>query len=358
MSDEQNTQGTALTTAEPRKAPAKARLEADGGGVMAIMPRSIEEASRYAQGLIQANQVPDAFRYDGKKANDVNPPLVMMGVLKSLEIGLPPQTGLAFLLPLNGRFSVWGDGAWALVQRGAQLEDHKVEWGLFADLDAAPTPATFEKEKTPLDKWPSEYGCRVSMWRRGQKSPYVWTYTVGMARRANLWNNTYKKPWITDPERMLFNRARSVPMRDGFADALFGLIIAEEQHPDYSNVQSRVAARRVDNSALDDDLPTAPAIADQSGDHAQAAEAYKSGLAAIATLEDLEAWQTRPDHVRLIAILQKSDERAYNALIAANAARFQEIEAADRAAEREQFEQREREREAGEDAPDGEKVDG
>lgn len=303
------------------KAVAKARLEADGSGVMAIIPRSIEEASRYAQGLIQAGQVPDAFRYDGKKANDPNPALVLMGVLKVLELDLPPQTGLAFILPLNGRFTVWGDGAWALLQRHGQVADHKVEW--------INKPEDWDRKKHDLDlaRWPKDYGCRVSIWRKGQASPYIGEFTVGDAIRAGLWNSAYRKPWIQSPERMIFNRARAFPMRDGFADALLGLGIAEEA----IDIAPPPRRRSIDNSALDDDLPIAAGqIEDHSGgDLATRAETYKAGLAQQATLEDLEAYQTSDEHRLLIASLQKADERLYQSVIMANAHRYQEIEASE-----------------------------
>lgn len=186
--------------------------------VMAIMPRSIEEAGRYAQGLCVANIVPDAFREGGKRDGAPNHALVMMGVLKSMEIGIPPQTGLAGLLPINGRFSVWGDVAAALVQRTGQVAKQQVK-----ELGAE----NFNPE-APLGEWPDAYGIRVLYWRRGQEDPYVGEFTVRDAKRAGLWMAAHRKPWIQYPKRMLFNRARAFALRDGFADGLAGLTIAEE----------------------------------------------------------------------------------------------------------------------------------
>jgi len=61
--------------------------------VMAIMPRSIEEAQRYANGLCLSGIVPDAFREGGKRDGLPNAPLVMMGILKAMEIvALPSRT--------------------------------------------------------------------------------------------------------------------------------------------------------------------------------------------------------------------------------------------------------------------------
>jgi hypothetical protein len=183
--------------------------------VMAIMPTTIEEAGRYAMGLVRAGIVPDAFK--DKATGQANPELVMMGVLKSMELGVPPQTGLAGLLPLNGRFSVWGDLAAALVQRTGQVERQQV-----IEIGGGFDP------NTAIGDWPDEYGFRVLYWRKGQADPYVGEFTVRDAKRASLWANARRQPWLSYPKRMLFNRARAFAIRDGFADGLSGLTIAEE----------------------------------------------------------------------------------------------------------------------------------
>jgi hypothetical protein len=186
--------------------------------VMAIMPRSIEEAQRYANGLCLSGIVPDAFREGGKRDGLPNAPLVMMGILKAMEIGVPPQTGLAGLLPINGRFAVWGDLAAALAHRTGQVAKQQV-----TELGAA----NHDPGK-PIGEWPDAYGIRVMYWRVDQEDPYVGEFTVRDARRAGLWNNARKQPWVLYPKRMLYNRARAFALRDGFADGLHGLTIADE----------------------------------------------------------------------------------------------------------------------------------
>jgi hypothetical protein len=81
---------------------------------------------------------------------------------------------------------------------------------------------------TDLNKWPDDYGWKVTIGRRGQKGHYVGIFTVAMAKRARLWMNAKKVPWMEHPDRMLKIRARAFPLRDGFADALAGLAIREE----------------------------------------------------------------------------------------------------------------------------------
>jgi len=186
--------------------------------VLAIMPTTIEEAQRYANGLCLSGIVPDAFREGGRRDGLPNAPLVMMGILKSMELGVPPQTGLSGLLPLNGRFAVWGDLAAALVHRTGEVAKQQVVEIGAANLNPDSHPS----------EWPDAYGIRVLYWRTGQEDPYVGEFTVRDAKRGGLWNNARKQPWVQYPKRMLFNRARAFALRDGFADGLAGLTIADE----------------------------------------------------------------------------------------------------------------------------------
>lgn len=240
------TEPTGTAIVERTKAPL---VLAESRDVMAIIPRNIEEAQRYASGLVTANQVPDAFRVGGKSGGEPNAPLILMGILKSMEVGLPPQTGLASLLPLNGRFTIWGDGAQALVQNSGNVANHTKRWtGQSFDPDA------------PIEEWPGDFGCVVQFWRRGQTDPYIGEFTVRDARRASLWNNSYRKPWILYPKRMLFNRARAFVLRDGFADALCGLSIAEEVLDSMPPMEPGGASgMSANNEALEDEPITLPA---------------------------------------------------------------------------------------------------
>ena len=213
--------------------------------VLAIMPTSIEEAQRYANGLCLSGVVPDAFREGGKRDGLPNAPLVMMGILKSMELGVPPQTGLGGLLPLNGRWAVWGDLAAALVHRTGEVARQQViELGA-ENLDPGSHPQS----------WPDNYGIHVLYWRKGQEDPYVGEFRVRDAKRAGLWNNARKQPWVQYPKRMLYNRARAFALRDGFADGLAGLTIADEV-VDYmpEPIADRGQSKRL-TSLIDDSEP-------------------------------------------------------------------------------------------------------
>ena len=201
-----------LPATQPRR---KAELvTSDGLGY--IVPRTIEEAYRYAVAIVDAGLAPDSYK-DSYGDKFANPQKVMLGVLAALEAGLPPMYGLRQIAIINGRPTIWGDAAMALVQSKNLLSNQmKREIGQAFDKGSA------------VNEWPDDFGFAVSLFRRGQTDPYVGTFTVGDAKRAKLWLNTKKVPWIEHPLRMLFIRARTWALRDGFADALAGLAIREE----------------------------------------------------------------------------------------------------------------------------------
>lgn len=177
-----------------------------------IIPTTVEEALRMAKAVIAGNLAPDSYNNDPNK--------VMLGLMAALEAGLPPLYGLRQIAIINGRPSLWGDACQALIQKSGQLVGLTTEWI---------GPDGFDPLKEPdLTKWPMEYGCIVRMWRKGQSEPYVGQFTVGDAKRAQLWLNARKVPWMQHPRRMMMIRARAFPQRDGFADALAGLSIREE----------------------------------------------------------------------------------------------------------------------------------
>jgi hypothetical protein len=103
----------------------------------------------------------------------------------------------------NGRPSVWGDVALALV-RGSGLCETVYE-GVEGDGD-------------------KRVGfCEVC--RKGEK-PQRREFTVAQAKQAGLWGKA--GPWQAYADRMLQLRARGFALRDVFPDVLRGLVTAEE----------------------------------------------------------------------------------------------------------------------------------
>jgi hypothetical protein len=227
-------QTPALAEREPR---ALVPFEA-GGALDAMIPRTPEEYARMAKLLIDANCVPASYARRDATPQQVRAGLII-GLMKSVEIGVPPITGLNGIVIINNRPSVWGDLAVALVQRGGQLANQQI-----MQIGSEPAP------RTPLNQWDDGFGFQVSMWRKGQDSAYVGKFTVADARRAGLWENTSKQPWIYYPKDMLFNRARAKALRAGFADALHGMGIVEEERDVAPEIE-----RKPDTQSLLSDEP-------------------------------------------------------------------------------------------------------
>ena len=177
----------------------KAELVA-GNRVAPIVPRTVEEVFRVAQAVVGAGLAPSSY--------DNNPQKIVIGIMKGAEVGLPPITALSTIAIINNRPCLWGDGAMALVSASGKLKNAK---------------EYFEGQESD-DSWTAV--CELQ--RDGQDDPVVRRFSVADAKRAHLWQNPKRSPWMQYPQRMLQMRARSWAMRDGFADFLCGLSIAEE----------------------------------------------------------------------------------------------------------------------------------
>lgn len=206
-------QSTALAVAEPVKTPAP--IEA-GAPIMPIIPRDQIQAARLAGAIVDSGMVPKSYAVEpgkgeglGKNAEEcakLTRARVLMGIIKGLEVGLAPMTALGSIVIVNGRPSLWGDGAMALVRKSGKVEYIK-EW----------------TEGTPYqDDWTAH--CEGL--RKGETAPLKRSFSWAEAKRARLTTKT--GPWQDYPARMLAARARAWVLRDLFADALSGLSIAEE----------------------------------------------------------------------------------------------------------------------------------
>ncbi len=214
-----------------------------------IVPSTVEEAARMAKAVIIGGFAPDSYK---DRAGAMDPNKVMLGIMAAMEAGLQPLYGLRQIAIINGRPTIWGDAAMALVQSKNLIDGYHEE-----QIGTLPT----DKD---LTKWPDDYGWKVTIQRRGQKGEYVGIFTVEMAKRAQLWLNAKKVPWMQHPDRMLKIRARAFPLRDGFADALAGLAIREEIE-DFAPAEDRhIAIDLSDKPAVE-----APPMEEETSDPVQ-----------------------------------------------------------------------------------------
>jgi hypothetical protein len=186
-----------------------------------LEPTTLQEAMRFSDILAGSTMVPRDFQ--GKPGN------VLVAIQWGREVGLGPLQALQNIAIINGRPSIWGDAAIALVRGHPDCQS--VQEGV-------------EGEGEARQGW-----CEVT--RRGEQ-PQRRTFSVGDAKRAGLWGKS--GPWTQYPDRMLQLRARGFAIRDVFPDALRGVMTREEAE------DMPAEPRHVENLAAAPVAPPAPPV--------------------------------------------------------------------------------------------------
>jgi hypothetical protein len=184
---------------------------------------TFDDAFRFAKMVAASDFAPKDFR--GK------PESCLLAIQHGSEVGLSPMQSLQSIACINGRPSVWGDAALALVI-GSPVCEYVRET---VDGEGDSMVATCEAK------------------RRGYEKATVVRFGVADAKRAGLWGK--QGPWQSYSRRMLQMRARGFALRDAFPDVLRGLVTAEEAQ-DYP--QSEPAKQPAREPAVSG--PAAPAL--------------------------------------------------------------------------------------------------
>jgi hypothetical protein len=181
------------------------------------------EAIDFSNMLSKSTMVPKAYQ---NKPEDV-----LVAVQWGYELGLAPLQALQNIATINGKPSVYGDAAMALVQNSPVCEDVK---------------EYFEGEGTsnPI---------AVCVAKRKNRTEVISKYSVEDAKRAGLWNK--QGPWTQYPKRMLQMRARGFALRDAFPDVLKGLITVEEAQ-DYPEDTAAPQAPQIKHANPLDAIPS------------------------------------------------------------------------------------------------------
>lgn len=159
-----------------------------------LQPRDMSEAMRLATMIANSQLAPKDFK---NKPDDT-----LVAMMMGNELGLNPMQSIQNIAVINGRPSIWGDALLALVQ------NHPSYGGVNESFDDATMTAT------------------CIAWRKnGEK--HTQKFSQADATTAGLWGSN-RQPWKQYPKRMLAMRARGFALRNVFADALLGLITAEE----------------------------------------------------------------------------------------------------------------------------------
>jgi len=223
---------TALVVAEEQPRAPRPPLVA-GNSPRAIVPTDFDGAWRIATAVVRAQMAPRSLETVEK---------CTIAILHGLEVGLPPMMALQSIAVINGRPSIWGDGALALIQSS----------GLLDDMDE------FYEGQEGADG----YKAVCVLKRKGRSKVVRGEFSMADAKKAGLLSKD--GPWKAYTKRMLKMRARAFALRDGFADVLKGLSLAEEQ-------EDVVRARQPSPQSSEESDPPPPAN-DESGPPAPSEE--------------------------------------------------------------------------------------
>ena len=173
-----------------------------------LVPSSLNEALEYAKLVSESAFCPRDYK--GKPGD------ILVAMQMGAELGLKPLQAIQNVAVINGRPSVWGDACLAIVKAHRDFED--INEYIAANEEGIETAY-----------------CTVK--RRGQ-TEQTREFSVEDAKKAGLISKA--GTWTQYPKRMLQMRARGFALRDTFADALKGLILAEEAMDFPSEVRSSV----------------------------------------------------------------------------------------------------------------------
>ena len=238
-------------------------------------PATITEAMEFSKMLADSTMVPRA--YQGK------PQDIMVCVQWGYEIGLAPMQALQNIAVINGKPSVYGDAAMALVQASPVCED---------------VEEYFEAEGTPNP-------VAVCVAKRKGRKPVVAKFSVEDAKRAGLWGK--QGPWQAYPKRMMQMRARGFALRDAFPDVLKGLITAEEAQDYPDEAKPRQAKDITPRNPLDVIAPPEiPAITSEPATIHAAFEADQEAEAVNALVAEATAADIEIVDIPEVAVAQKT----------------------------------------------------
>lgn len=216
--------------------------------------QTMGEAMQFAQMVAKSDFAPKDFK--GK------PESCLLAIQHGSEVGLSPMQSLQSIACINGRPSVWGDAALALVMGSPVCE--------------------FVRERVEGDGDAMVAICEAK--RRGYPEANVTRFSVADAKKAGLWGKS--GPWSQYPKRMLQLRARGFALRDAFPDVLKGLVTAEEAQ-DYP--QAEPAARPPVDVRPKFDTPQQVALSDDPEAKARLA------VSRATTVDMLDALRTLVD---------------------------------------------------------------
>jgi hypothetical protein len=175
--------------------PANNKTITAGASVKAIIPQTFAEVGQISEIVYKSGLAPKGFSSAAACA---------VAIMHGAEIGLTPMLALQRIAVINGRPTLWGDAALAIVLSSGLCEyiDEYIE----GEGDKRIAVCKTKRKNAPKER--------------------VTQFSVADAKKAKLWGKS--GPWSDYEERMLMFRARAFNLRDVFPDVLGGMYLKEE----------------------------------------------------------------------------------------------------------------------------------
>lgn len=215
-----------------------------GGQIAGIVPQSFEDVYRLSRCISESGLAP---------AGMTTPEQVTVAIMTGLELGLPPMFAIQKIAVINGRPALWGDAIPALLWGHAFKLKEWIDGDINTDNATAFCQVIRPDGESITRTFSKSDAIKAGLWQ-----------TAARVKKKGKDGSFYEKdndsPWFKYPQRMLQMRARGYACRDGAADVLSGLYIAEELEQPMRDVTPAA-----DIPALEiPDIPDAPTEAEAS----------------------------------------------------------------------------------------------
>lgn len=185
-----------------------------GGHVASIIPQSIEEVWRVAQGVAVSGLAPDALVKDKDEKAAVA--AVAITIMAGAELGLKPMAALRSFTVINGKPALYGDGLINVVRQSGRVaylntgcDDRDGQLVGYCEAKRSDTGESKRVEFSQSD------AIRAQLWSD--------TPTITRTGRNGPYTKENDSPWYKYPKRMLAWRAAGYCLRELFGDVLGGI---------------------------------------------------------------------------------------------------------------------------------------
>ena len=162
------------------------------------MPETLQDKLEMANVFVKSNLMPKGFD---------QPEKVVIALELGHELGLPPLISVMNIAVINNIPTLKADMMVALAMRSGIVEDIKIE---------------FIGQELGND---DDFGCKVTIVRKGIETPFVSIFTRRDAKVAGLF---HKENWKRYEKRMLKHRAMAFAIRDSIPELFSGIYLPDE----------------------------------------------------------------------------------------------------------------------------------